>query len=74
MKDPVFTGRDVAEEVLRRSPTTRVILMSGYAESAVAAPGLLPPDTRFLSKPLTLGNLLATVRAALDDWNRSAGR
>jgi two-component system, cell cycle sensor histidine kinase and response regulator CckA len=60
------TGRDVAEEVLRRSPRTRVVVMSGYAESAVAAPGVFPPDTKFLSKPLTLSKLLATVRAALD--------
>jgi hypothetical protein len=27
---------------------------------------VLPPGTRFLSKPLTLSSLLATVRAALD--------
>src|SRR5438034_2690061 len=60
------TGRDVAAEVVRRSPATRVIVMSGYAESAVATPGALPPSTRFLSKPLTLHSLLATVRAALD--------
>jgi len=58
------TGRDVAEEIVRRSPGTRVIVMSGYAENAVAAPGMFPSDTKFLSKPLTLGNLLATVRSA----------
>jgi two-component system cell cycle sensor histidine kinase/response regulator CckA len=60
------TGRDVAEEIVRKSPGTRVIVLSGYAESAVAAPGMFPPDTRFLSKPLTLGTLLAAVRSALD--------
>jgi two-component system, cell cycle sensor histidine kinase and response regulator CckA len=60
------TGRDVAAEVRRRSPGTRVIVMSGYSENAVAGPGAFPPDTRFLSKPLTLTRLLAAVRAALD--------
>jgi hypothetical protein len=60
------TGRDIAEDVRRRSPTTRLIVISGYAESVVAAPGVFPPETRFLSKPLTLSNLLTTVRAALD--------
>jgi CheY-like chemotaxis protein len=60
------SGRDVAEEVRRRSPRTRLIVMSGYAENAVAAPGVFPPETKFLSKPLTLSKLLMTVRAALD--------
>jgi two-component system cell cycle sensor histidine kinase/response regulator CckA len=66
------TGRDVAEEVRRRSPKTRVIVMSGYAEDAVAAPGVFPPETRFLSKPLTLSKLLGTVRAALDGGTEGA--
>jgi two-component system cell cycle sensor histidine kinase/response regulator CckA len=67
------TGRDVALEVRRRSPETRVIVMSGQAENAGAAASLFPPETRFLSKPLTLSRLLGTVRAALDGRGERVG-
>jgi PAS domain S-box-containing protein len=66
------TGRDVAEEVRRRSPKARVIVISGYAEDAVAASGLFPPETRFLSKPFTLSKLLETARTALDGGTEGA--
>ena len=60
------SGRDVALEVVRRSPQTRVMLMSGYAEGSLVAAEGLPAGTTFLPKPLSLRILLEKVRAVLD--------
>jgi PAS domain S-box-containing protein len=60
------SGRDVALEVVRRSPQTQVMLMSGYAEGSLVAAEGLPAGTTFLPKPLSLRILLEKVRAVLD--------
>jgi CheY-like chemotaxis protein len=61
---PGMNGVQVAAEVERLRPGTRVLLCSGYTRDALAANGL-PPGVAFLSKPYTLAGLLEKVTALL---------
>jgi PAS domain S-box-containing protein len=64
---PGVNGRDLARTLRARQPGLRVLLMSGYAESAITInQGLLAPGDRFLSKPATTEELRRTVREVLD--------
>jgi two-component system cell cycle sensor histidine kinase/response regulator CckA len=58
---PGMTGRELAERVLARSPSTRVLFISGYAGEDVQ----LDDGARFLAKPFTPGELLEQVQALL---------
>jgi hypothetical protein len=40
--------------------------MSGFSADLIARDGKLDPDTNFLGKPFTLGELALRVRGALD--------
>ena len=61
-----MSGRELAEIVHERCPSTRVLFMSGYAEAAVTSDGVLQPGAALLEKPFTVASLGTTVRAALD--------
>jgi diguanylate cyclase (GGDEF)-like protein/PAS domain S-box-containing protein len=63
---PELNGQDLAEEVRRRTPDTRVLFMSGYNEAAVLRDGVLVPGTAFIEKPFSPAALLAQVRTILD--------
>jgi two-component system cell cycle sensor histidine kinase/response regulator CckA len=64
---PIMNGLDLATRVEAASPTTKVVLMSGFNTAAVKASGrpLVP-------KPFRAGDLLNTIRQMLD--SRSAFR
>ncbi len=63
---PEGGGHAVVDEVARRRPGVRALLMSGY--SADALPTSAPGDRALplLEKPFTVDRLLAAVRSALD--------
>jgi PAS domain S-box-containing protein len=52
-------------EVLR--PGLRVLFTSGYTAGGAGLTATLPSDARFIDKPFSPGDLLAAVRAAIDD-------
>lgn len=62
---PGMTGVELAEEVTRLSPGTRVLLCSGYTRDALAQSGGLPTGVAFLPKPYSLSVLLAKVSEML---------
>jgi signal transduction histidine kinase/ligand-binding sensor domain-containing protein/CheY-like chemotaxis protein len=62
---PKRSGREVAEVVTALHPETRVLFMSGYAESVIAHRGLIAPGISFLQKPFTLDVLNRAITAAL---------
>jgi two-component system cell cycle sensor histidine kinase/response regulator CckA len=64
---PGTGGKPLAEEFSRRRPLAGVLFVSGYAEGAVTREGALPPGLRFLPKPFTPADLVARVRAVLDE-------
>lgn len=63
---PGINGQDLAKEILRTHPATKVLFLSGYAEDTIRQQAL-PPGTAFLQKPFTLQTLLRKTREVLGD-------
>ncbi len=63
---PGMNGRQLAEQVKRISPSTRVLYVSGYTSNAIVHYGVLDPGLWFLPKPFSLSALVAKVREVLD--------
>ncbi len=59
---PEMGGFDLAHELLKKRPDTKVLFISGYTGLAGFDPSQLPPGSGFLQKPFTLNALLAKVR------------
>jgi signal transduction histidine kinase/CHASE3 domain sensor protein/FixJ family two-component response regulator len=62
-----MTGRQLADEVARRRPGTKVLYTSGYAENAVMHHGRLDQGAKLLAKPYRKSALARMVRLALRD-------
>ncbi len=62
---PGMNGRELHQEMHRRSPGTRVLFMSGYTGDVITERGVLTDDT-FIQKPFSMQALGARVRAVLD--------
>jgi CheY-like chemotaxis protein len=63
---PGMNGRELAELLLARRPSLRVLFMSGYAEDVLASDVGLVPGAAFLGKPFKPKVLVAKVREVLD--------
>jgi signal transduction histidine kinase len=61
-----MSGPDLARQVKRLRPGTKVLFMSGYTDNAVVHQGVLEPDFAFLPKPFTPSTLAGKVRQVLD--------
>ena len=61
-----LNGRQVAEEVRKRHPRTKVLYTSGYTENAIIHQGVLDEGVELLTKPYTRGTLARKVRSVLD--------
>ena len=62
---PGLNGRQLAEAARRSRPHLRVLLMTGYADSAALAHGALAPGMAMITKPFAIDALVARVREAL---------
>lgn len=58
---PLMKGPELAAKLLAVSPSTKVILMSAYPMSEVAASG-----RAFISKPFSVQGLIARIRQLLE--------
>ena len=63
---PGLNGSALAEKLQPRHPEMRVLYMSGYTDSFIAAHGVLDPGKALLHKPFTEENLVKKVRDVLD--------
>lgn len=64
---PGMAGTELLEEVLRRSPSTARILLTAFAGSAFATPGLRHWTECMISKPWDNGMLRKTIRQLIGD-------
>jgi two-component system, cell cycle sensor histidine kinase and response regulator CckA len=67
---PGMSGRELASQLARSHPQTRVLFLSGYTEDAIIHEGGLEPGTAFLQKPFTLQNLSRRVRDVLQSEHK----
>ncbi len=61
-----MNGRQLAEEIERRRPGTKVLFTSGYTENAIIHHGRLDPGVLLLAKPYRKSDLARMLRVALD--------
>lgn len=60
-----MNGRQLADEIGRRRPGTKVLFTSGYTENAIIHHGRLDPGVLLLAKPYRKAELARMVRVAL---------
>ncbi len=66
---PGMNGRVLAEQLSARQPGMKVLYMSGYTDSLIAAHGALDPGTYLLHKPFPEEVLIRKVREVIDSGN-----
>ena len=69
---PGRSGKELATEILRYSPTTKILYMSGYSANVFTAGGVLDEGVRLIAKPFTTPILLEWVRKLLSERHPSA--
>jgi PAS domain S-box-containing protein len=62
----LMNGRQLADEVAKRRPGTKVLFTSGYTENTIIHHGRLDPDVLLLAKPYRKADLARMLRMALD--------
>ncbi len=63
---PRVSGGQLAKELAKVRPETRVLFMSGYTGQTVIDHKVIDVESNFLQKPFTLNQLAGKVRAVLD--------
>lgn len=63
---PGLSGRVVAEKISALYPQTKVLFMSGYTDSIIAAQGVMEQGMFLLQKPFAPDELRAKIRTVLD--------
>jgi len=69
---PGIGGRELAAQVGRERPNTRVLFMSGYARGLGSGDGRLDAGAQLIEKPFTAQALLTRMRQLLGDADSSA--
>jgi len=63
---PLLSGRQMAEQLVRVRPDTKVLYASGYTDDSVVRHGVLELGTAYLQKPFSPESLAHKVREVLD--------
>jgi len=63
---PQMSGKQLCDEIRSQRPQTKVLLMSGYTDDALAHHGVLEEGLSFLEKPFSPSGLARKVRTVLD--------
>jgi PAS domain S-box-containing protein len=60
-----MNGRQLADEIVRRRPGSKVLFTSGYTENAIIHHGRLDADVLLLAKPYRKSDMAGMIRTAL---------
>jgi two-component system cell cycle sensor histidine kinase/response regulator CckA len=60
------SGRDLAEHIRKTRHDLKVLYISGYTDDDAVRTGAIPPGSKFLQKPFTLGALVGKVKESLE--------
>jgi PAS domain S-box-containing protein len=71
---PGMNGPDLAQRIVRRRPSIKVLYVSGFTNCSVLDLGSVSPNTCFLAKPFSPQALATRVRECLDPPAGRAGR
>ena len=63
---PGASGRELARQLEKARPQTKVLYVSGYTDDAIVHHGMLEPGLNYLQKPFTPAALARKVREVLD--------
>jgi two-component system cell cycle sensor histidine kinase/response regulator CckA len=63
---PGRSGKDLAVDVARLRPVTKVLFMSGYSQDVIVHQGVLEEGATLIEKPFSADELLRKVRDLLD--------
>jgi len=70
---PGASGRELARQLEKTRPATKVLYVSGYTDDAIVHHGMLEPGLNFLQKPFTPAALARKVREVLEKLDRGVG-
>ena len=62
---PSLNGRQMADAARERRPGLKVLFMTGYAEAAALANGVLEPGTAMITKPFAMEVLASRIRGMI---------
>ncbi len=71
---PGLNGRQVADAARLARPDLKVLFMTGYAENATIANGVLEPGMQMITKPFPVEALAARVRCMIEGRYQSSRR
>jgi len=63
---PGMSGSQLAENILKQRPKTKIVYMTGYTDDMVVQHKVLEPGVKLLQKPFGKAELALKVRATLD--------
>lgn len=64
---PDMIGRKLAEKLENKSPSLKVLFISGYTDDSVVHHGILEEIVAFLQKPFSPDKLAKKVREVLEN-------
>ena len=63
---PGMSGRQLAEQISKQRPDTKIVYMTGYTDDMIVQHKVLEPGVKLLQKPFTRTDLARKVRLTLD--------
>jgi len=63
---PGMSGKEMADEIWKKSKDLKILFMSGYTSNAIVHHGVLDSDVNFIQKPFSLRELGRKVREILN--------
>ncbi|HUO56950.1 MAG TPA: PAS domain S-box protein, partial [bacterium] len=63
---PKMNGKELADEIRKSRPKTKVLFISGYPREVLSQQGIMAPDIHLLQKPFEIEDLAREIRKVLD--------